>query len=392
MGGKDYDTGAGVYVDSSGYFYLDKDPDTDIIITGNTKKSDGAARNVYLGPTKASGSPPGHTISIIAPLTGTIRMGVTTKEALKASGVAIAKTADEAYITGVKLYDIFTSDKDSGYFAARYTATAKDIALKKHSTHEYSSYEASGSTITEKCSECGQSGGTLTIAAPVAGSLVYDGTAKTATVTASDDWSGSPAANQVDVTYTKKGDSSFAGVPKEAGTYTAAITLDGVTASTGEYTITPKEVTVSGIQAKDKEFNGSTEAELDFTNVVITGKIDSDELTVTAAGAFDNADVGQNKSVGVSDLKLSGKDTGNYALASAGNQTAATAAITPAKITPVLSVSNSVYGLRQVLQLRKIPETGQIHIITIPMTAMRMVQHGRKLSSCMQANTICTRR
>ncbi len=344
MGGKDYDTGAGVYVDSSGYFYLDKDPDTDIIITGNTKKSDGAARNVYLGPTKASGSPPGHTISIIAPLTGTIRMGVTTKEALKASGVAIAKTADEAYITGVKLYDIFTSDKDSGYFAARYTATAKDIALKKHSTHEYSSYEASGSTITEKCSECGQSGGTLTIAAPVAGSLVYDGTAKTATVTASDDWSGSPAANQVDVTYTKKGDSSFAGVPKEAGTYTAAITLDGVTASTGEYTITPKEVTVSGIQAKDKEFNGSTEAELDFTNVVITGKIDSDELTVTAAGAFDNADVGQNKSVGVSDLKLSGKDTGNYALASAGNQTAATAAITPAKITPVLSVSNSVYG------------------------------------------------
>lgn len=343
MGGKDYDTGAGVYVDSSGYFYLDKAPDTDIIITGNTKKSDGAARNVYLGPTKASGSPPGHTISIIAPLTGTIRMGVTTAKTLNASGVAIARADKEAYITGVKLYDIFTSDKDSGYFAARYTATSKDIVLKKHSTHEYSSYEASGSTITEKCSECGQSGGTLTIAAPDAGSLVYDGTAKTATVTASDDWNGT-AANQVDVTYTKKDDSSFTGVPKEAGTYTAAMTLGGVTASTGEYTITPKEVTVSGIQAKDKEFNGSTEAKLDFTNVVITGKIDSDELTVTAAGIFDNADVGQNKSVGVSDLKLSGKDAGNYALASTGNQTAATAAITPAKITPVLRVSDSVYG------------------------------------------------
>lgn len=343
MGGNDYDTGAGVYVDSSGYFYLDKDPDTDIIITGNTKKSDGAARNVYLGPTKVTGNYPGHTISIIAPLTGTIRMGVTTKEALKASGVAIAKTADEAYITGVKLYDIFTSDKGSGYFAARHSATSKDIVLKTHSTHDYSSYEASGSTITEKCSECGQSGGVLTIAAPDAENLVYDGTEKTATVTASDDWNGT-AANQVAVTYTKKGDSSFAGVPKEAGTYTAAITLDGVTASTGEYTITPKEVTVSGIQAKDKEFNGSTEAKLDFTNVVITGKIDSDELTVTAAGTFEDANVGQKKSVRVSDLKLSGKDEGNYALASTGNQTAATAAITPAKITPVLSVSNSVYG------------------------------------------------
>lgn len=344
MGGRDYDTGAGVYVDSSGYFYLDKDPDTDIIITGNTKKSDGAARNVYLGPTKASGSPSGHTISIIAPLTGTIRMGVTTEKTLYASGVTIARAAKEEDITGVKLYDIFTSDKDSGYFAARYTATSTDIVLKKHSTHEYSSYEASGSTITEKCSECGQRGGTLTIAAPDAGRLGYDGTAKTATVTASGDWSGSLEANQVAVTYTKKDDSSFTGKPKDAGTYTAAMTLDGVTASTGEYTITPKIVTVSGIQAKNKEFNGSTEAKLDFTNVVITGKIDSDELTVTAAGIFDNADVGQNKSVGVSDLKLSGKDAGNYALASTGNQTAATAAITPAKITPVLRVSDSVYG------------------------------------------------
>lgn len=342
-GGKTYDTGAGVYVDASGYFYLDKDPDTDIIITGNTKKDSGAARNVYLGPTKSSGSPPGHTISIIAPLTGTIRMGVTTEKTLYASGVAIARSDNEAYITGAKLYDIFTSDKDSGYFAARYTATSKDIVLKTHSAHNYSAYEASGSTITEKCSECGQSGGTLTIAAPDAGSLVYDGTAKTATVTASDDWNGT-AANQVDVTYTKKDDSSFTGVPKEAGTYTAAMTLGGVTASTGEYTITPKEVTVSGIQAKDKEFNGSTEAKLDFTNVVITGKIDSDELTVTAAGTFEDANVGQKKSVRVSDLKLSGKDEGNYALASTGNQTAATAAITPAKITPVLSVSNSVYG------------------------------------------------
>lgn len=340
-GGRNYDTGAGVYVDSSGYFYLDKAPDTDIIITGNTKKDSRAEKNVYLD-NESTGST-GQMIYITAPLTGTIRMGVTTAKTLNASGVAIARADEEAYITGVKLYDIFTSDNDSSYFAARYNARAKDIVLKKHSTHDYSSYEASGSTITEKCSECGQSGGTLTIAAPDAESLVYDGNEKKATVTASNDWNGT-AVDKVDVTYTKKGDSSFAGVPKEAGTYTAAITLGGVTASTGEYTITPKKVTVSGIQAKDKEFNGSTEAELDFTNVVITGKIDSDELTVTAAGTFEDPNVGQTKSVTVSDLKLRGKDAGNYALASTGNQTAATAAITPAKITPVLSVSNSVYG------------------------------------------------
>ena len=342
MGGKDYDTGAGVYVDSSGYFYLDKDPDTDIIITGNTKKSDGAARNVYLGPTKASGSPPGHTISIIASLTGTIRMGVTTEKTLYPSGVTIAKTADEAYITGVKLYDIFTSDKDSGYFAARYTATSKDIVLKKHSTHEYSSYEASGSTITEKCSECGQSGGTLTIAAPDAGSLVYDGTEKKATVTASDDWSGSPAANQVDVTYTKKGDSSFAGVPKEAGTYTATMTLGSVTASTDEYTIAPKEVSVSGITVKDKEYDGKTDAEISSKGT-LTGAIAGETLTYTVTDVkFENANAGNDKTVTFT-VTLTGDNAKNYTLAS-DSQKSANASITPGRIAPVLTVNNYIYG------------------------------------------------
>ena len=341
MGGKDYDTGAGVYVDSSGYFYLDKDPDTDIIITGNTKKSDGAARNVYLGPTKASGSPPGHTISIIASLTGTIRMGVTTEKTLYPSGVTIAKTADEAYITGVKLYDIFTSDKDSGYFAARYTATSKDIVLKKHSTHEYSSYEASGSTITEKCSECGQSGGTLTIAAPDAGSLVYDGTEKKATVTASDDWSGSPAANQVDVTYTKKGDSSFAGVPKEAGTYTARITLGNATATT-EYTINPKEVTVSGITVKDKKYDGKTDAEISSKGI-LTGTVDGDDLNYVVTDAkFADKGLGENKTVTFT-VTLTGDNAKNYTLAS-DSQNSATASITPGEITPELIVKGYTYG------------------------------------------------
>ena len=341
MGGKDYDTGAGVYVDSSGYFYLDKDPDTDIIITGNTKKSDGAARNVYLGPTKASGSPPGHTISIIAPLTGTIRMGVTTEKTLYASGVTIAKTADEAYITGVKLYDIFTSDKDSGYFAARYTATSKDIVLKKHSTHEYSSYEASGSTITEKCSECGQSGGTLTIAAPDAESLVYDGTAKTATVTASDDWNGT-AANKVDVTYTKKDDSSFTGVPKEAGTYTAGITLGDATASTDEYTIVPKEVSVSGITVENKKYDGNIDAKISSKGT-LTGAVDGDDLDYDVTNAkFINENVGNSIMVTFT-VTLTGTKAQNYMLAS-DSQKSATASITPGEITPVLTVKGCTYG------------------------------------------------
>ena len=339
-GGRTYDTGAGVYVDTSGYFYLDKDPDTDIIITGNTKKDSGAARNVYLG-LKSTGSSTGHTISIKAPLTGTIRMGVTTAKTLNSSGVAIARTDNEEYITGVKLYDIFTSDTDSSYFAARYTATSKDIVLKSHSTHNYSVYEASGNTITEKCSECGQSGGTLTIAAPDAESLVYDGTAKTATVTASDDWNGT-AANQVDVTYTKKDDSSFTGVPKEAGTYTAGITLGDATASTDEYTIVPKEVSVSGITVENKKYDGNIDAKISSKGT-LTGAVDGDDLDYDVTNAkFINENVGNSIMVTFT-VALTGTKAENYMLAS-DSQKSATASITPGEITPVLTVKGCTYG------------------------------------------------
>ena len=342
-GGKTYDTGAGVYVDTSGNFYLDKDPDTDIIITGNTKKDSGAEKNVYLYYKKATGSDAstGQMIYITAPLTGTIRMGVTTVKTLTGSDIAIATFDDEKYISGVKLYDVFKSDAGSDYIAARYTETSKQIVLKSHSTHNYSVYEASGSTITEKCSECGQIGGTLTVAAPDADSLVYDGTAKTATVTASEDWHGT-AADKVDVTYTKKDDSDFTGRPIDAGTYTAGITLGDATASTGEYTIAQKKVSVSGITVKNKEYDGKTDAEI-YSEGTLTGAISGETLTYTVTNAnFENANVGDDKTVTFT-VTLTGDDAKNYTLAS-DSQKSATASITPGEITPKLTVKGCTYG------------------------------------------------
>ena len=52
-----------------------------------------------------------------------------------------------------------------------------------------------------------------------------------------------------------------------------------------------------------------------------------DDLTVTAGGAFENADAGKDKTVKISNLKLVGDDAGNYVLADTGNQETATAAI-----------------------------------------------------------------
>lgn len=99
------------------------------------------------------------------------------------------------------------------------------------------------------------------------------------------------------------------------------------------FAITPRAVTVSGITAADKTYNGSADAVLDVSGAVISGKAEGDTLTVSADGTFDSKDVGTDKTVRISGLTLGGASAGNYRLAASGQQTTATASITPAVIT-----------------------------------------------------------
>ena len=99
------------------------------------------------------------------------------------------------------------------------------------------------------------------------------------------------------------------------------------------FAITPRAVTVSGITAADKTYNGSADAVLDVSGAVISGKAEGDALTVSADGTFDSKDVGTDKTVRISGLTLGGASAGNYRLAASGQQTTATASITPAVIT-----------------------------------------------------------
>ena len=109
-------------------------------------------------------------------------------------------------------------------------------------------------------------------------------------------------------------------------------------------TITQKEVTVSGITASNKTYDGNTSATLDCTGATITGKVGSDDLTVTATGTFADANVGSGKTVTISDITLGGSSAANYTLAASGNQTSTTADITAASFTPVVTLSGWTYG------------------------------------------------
>ena len=77
--------------------------------------------------------------------------------------------------------------------------------------------------------------------------------------------------------------------------------------------IKPKPVSVSGITAQDKEYDGDITAELDCSKAAVTGKVDGDDLTVASAtGAFVDKNAGPEKTVTVSGITLDGNDAGNY--------------------------------------------------------------------------------
>lgn len=112
---------------------------------------------------------------------------------------------------------------------------------------------------------------------------------------------------------------------------TATINITGMGRYEGsvskDFTITKKAVTVSGIKAQGKKYDGTAKNILDFNKVEINGLLEGDSLTVNATGTFTDAKAGDNKTVTITGLTLGGKDKENYTLADSGQQTSATASI-----------------------------------------------------------------
>jgi formylglycine-generating enzyme required for sulfatase activity len=96
--------------------------------------------------------------------------------------------------------------------------------------------------------------------------------------------------------------------------------------------VEPKPVTITGLSAADKVYDGTTTATITGT-AVINGLINSDIVTiVNGTASFANAAVGNNKTVTFSGFSLGGADSGKYTLSAqpasvTANITAATSTI-----------------------------------------------------------------
>ena len=136
--------------------------------------------------------------------------------------------------------------------------------------------------------------------------------------------------------------------PIHAGTYEVRVSVsengDFTAASdTKAYTIRQREVVISGITAKGKVYDGTADAELDYSKAVFARAVKGDSLTVSAEGTFADSNAAKGKTVTITKPVLSGGSAGDYILADNGQQTSTTADISPKEITVKITPNGGIY-------------------------------------------------
>ena len=119
------------------------------------------------------------------------------------------------------------------------------------------------------------------------------------------------------VSYTTANGVCLSDKPVNAGNYTVTVRCENdSTAYVGSavFTIAPKGVTVTGITAVPRVYDGTTTAALSYRGVTITGAPEGSAFTVTATGTFDTKNAGTDKTVTLSNFRLSGAGAANYAV------------------------------------------------------------------------------
>lgn len=276
-------------------------------ITDNVNRGSKGDNGIYTGGTASNVRLVGRTtITIDGPLTESSQIGVALATTPTTAGPTTIATGASNYTVTDTDKAAFFSDKE-GYSLIRID---NELKLKRPHTHSWT-YTASGATITAKCdaADCtlaDASGGSVTIAAPEAGTPTYDGRPKAAAMTVSNDWLGASADN-IHITY-KQGETALSDAPTDAGTYTAGITVgegEGAVTASVEYTIAPKELTDPTIEiASGSVYDGNAKT----PNVTVKDGENTIDPSEYAVSYDNNVSAGENTAT----VTITDNANGNY--------------------------------------------------------------------------------
>ena len=176
-------------------------------------------------------------------------------------------------------------------------------------------------------------------------STIYDKTAQSVIVDYIDTNMDTVTAGDITVYYSGTDYTESTAAPANAGTYDVTVTTTGGSliaaldkTAIGQLTINPKELTITGVSAEDKEYDGTPDAAVTGT-ALIDGVIAGDTVTLNAGTAeFADINAANNKTVTFSGFSIGGTDADNYTLPAQPENV--TANITLRSVTINLNVTN----------------------------------------------------
>ena len=235
----------------------------------------------------------------------------------------------------------------AGAFASASVGTAQTVFITGLTLNGASApnYSLTQPTTTASITPAG-----LTVAGVAALDKVYDGTTNATLVVSNAALVGVVSGDNVSLDTTN---AAGAFADKTVGTH-KTVTITGLALlgpAAGQYSLTQPTtnadisaagLTVTGLTATDKVYDGTRAATLNLAAAALSGVVSNDAVTLdtaSAAGAFAQAAAGAHQTVTVTGLTILGPDAGNYAL----SPPAPTASITPATVTPTVTVAGKTY-------------------------------------------------
>ncbi len=263
---------------------------------------------------------------------------------LGSSAFSTSGLQDGETVGSVTLNTNASLSSSSNYAVGTWTITASGVSGGTFDSNNYNVSDVAGPLTVNPL--------TVTVTGLTAGSKVYDGTL-TATVGGTGTMVGLISGDVVTVD-TSNAVGNFA--DKNVG-HNKTVTITGVTlsgADAGDYqlspvtttaAITPASLTVTGITADDKVYDGTPTATLSgLDTATLVGIVGSDDVSVDPSSSyladFNDANVGTGKPVTVSGLALIGADANDYQL----TQPSLTADISPHVLTITANDQTLTYG------------------------------------------------
>lgn len=265
-------------------------------ITTATKAFSGSSADLFI-PSGGGGSYAAiDSSTLLLCQNGNFKENITLPSAISSTNTMMATVISDS-----KQYVLYT-DTSGNLWECGVPTAAGDTTLSTYKIPDKAPVTISGISVSGKTYD--------------GSAISYSGT-PSATVTATSEGASVSAYDYswYDVTNSQ----TLASAPKAAGSYKLIVSVpqsDQTYTGTLEipFTISKKTITISGVKATDRTYNGTTAVAI--TGGTLVGVESSDAVTanVPSSGTLSDANAAEDKAVSISNITLSGTDSINYTL------------------------------------------------------------------------------